>query len=1109
MAKFIGSNLEDGNWGEDFFISKLIDYFDDSYIIYRNRMLFGTQFDVCMLIPTIGVVVFEVKGWKPETILRVENGDRIWIKDVDNGETEQDPTGQARGYMFNMSAKIRQKTGKKPLVFSMVCFPQIDVATYKEKGLETVCEYETTILKEDLLSKASLYNKINLAMRNCARRATYRSKFDDDLMFRIRQIFENDLKKEDVNCTNTNIVDGASILNDTPYSYFVTAPKNCSSKEQVIEKIVNLYSSGTKVYAISNQIEDIVSIGKRIDAALTNKGIKREKSSLKIDFEGTAKHFPLVNDMKRGYSAFNISIVYYVEELKFVEAIDGKFSNQQEVDYVKRISKSCEFNFEQFEIEHADFMKNILVKAGAGTGKTYTMISRISFICHMQKCSLREMLDRIVMITFTNEAAENMEKKIREYFNNFYLLTNNTECLAFISQIDKMQISTIHSYAKKMIGLLGVDLGYGCDVAITSGEYRRKVLVLEKLNQYLTEKQQKYGEDYISKIGMPVYALQNNIINFINILHNQSIDIPAIEPASFGEIDNASNNSNLLHELLATIIPEVEFEYNRQLREENKVHLSSMMSLLKKCLSLDSNVKRLKQMQSGRPQFMFVDEFQDTDDTQIEALLTISELMEYKLFVVGDIKQCIYRFRGAKEKAFDQLHYEEASDRWSSYSLNRNYRTDSQLLDIFDISFSDWGKRTANNDPLLEYKSNGESDKDTDRLVGMKKYNSGVAKKEFYKKITISEENERMSALFEEVNRQKARIEERISSATRKGEILDEAQRDIAILVRENWQADIIRKEGRKRNIQVVTNTGGDLYMSEPAIDLLKLANALVHYDEADYLYSFVASNFISGEPSKAMMYQIRVNEKSSWKRKKTEDTSQSKELLKLINTQLSSRVAINPPSWNQIVLSIRTRPILQVLRTVYAILKPWENYGNGDYRQEVYYKENVDLLFEEIISSSNSESLSLHALVDILNINIITQKNVDSRVPEHKSNDVVVRCVTVHKSKGLEYGSVILPYCSFAMDHMKRVDLNVSTHHRNNGVEIGYQIKVPERNEKIQNSYFDENVERDERKREETRILYVAMTRAIETFSWIVLRDKKSVSWQDLICDGGFEDAL
>ena len=64
---------------------------------------------------------------------------------------------------------------------------------------------------------------------------------------------------------------------------------------------------------------------------------------------------------------------------------------------------------------------------------------------------------------------------------------------------------------------------------------------------------------------------------------------------------------------------------------------------------------------------------------------------------------------------------------------------------------------------------------------------------------------------------------------------------------------------------------------------------------------------------------------------------------------------------------------------------------------------------------------------VDILTANIVSVKNVDSRLPDVKGQEYVIKCVTVHKSKGLEYGSVILPYCSAAINIMKRSDINVS----------------------------------------------------------------------------------
>ena len=53
---------------------------------------------------------------------------------------------------------------------------------------------------------------------------------------------------------------------------------------------------------------------------------------------------------------------------------------------------------------------------------------------------------------------------------------------------------------------------------------------------------------------------------------------------------------------------------------------------------------------------------------------------------------------------------------------------------------------------------------------------------------------------------------------------------------------------------------------------------------------------------------------------------------------------------------------------------------------------------------------------------------------------------------------------------------------------------------ETIKNDYYDEEIEKSEKGREETRVLYVAMTRAIRSFSWIQIEGKQNLSWQNLI---------
>ena len=1096
MAKFIGSDFQSDNWGEDYLIKKLMEYFDDSYVIYRNRPIFGAQFDVCFLVPQIGIIIFEVKAWKPDTIQEVKNGDSIFIKTVDavtgdERENYENPTTQARGYVYKMRSKIRQKTGKTPLIYDMVCFPNISKEDFSSKGIETVCEYESTILKEDLESKNAFYEKMNLGIKNHKGALGHCADFSPELMYRVRQIFETDLNIEDTSVENTDMVKDIESPIKSAYSLFVYIPHS-DMNDEIKNGLSKAYSVGTKLYVITEDQKDLAIIADAVNGVITEKGLIGDGFDLKIDFEDKEKKKKSFNG--NTFQVFNC-VGYAIAPLNAGESYfvikDGRSITETQLSIMAQVDKICNFNLEQYKIEHADASKNIIVKAGAGTGKTFTMISRIAYICHIQNCSMKEMARRIVMITFTDDAANQMEDKIKQHFNNYYLLTGDGDCLAFINQIEGMQISTIHSYAKKIISMLGLELGYGNDVSVTSGDYKTKQIIADLVDKYILQKQKEYGDSYVKKLGMPVYLINKDILNILTRLHNQSIDVSQLKPENFGEMVSGGTDGEF-HKLIQDIIPKVEIELDSYLKKQNKVHLNNMMSTLQLCIENKDNTERLIKMQTERPQYMFVDEFQDTDDVQIDAISQIARLLQYKLFVVGDVKQCIYRFRGAKENAFKQLGAEQAPD-WQTYSLYKNYRTDAQLLDIFHCTFSDLGRKTEGNEPLLIYKETGTG-YNTDRLVGTRYYNNGVDISVFYKKISIASEDERIPAVFEEVRRQIKRIK----SLEAEGEKLSDKDKEIAILVRENWQAESIKQVGKRMGFEVLTNTGGDLYMSAPALDMLTLANALLHYDESDYLYTFVSSNFIGGGMSKSRMYQLRdIDKKSGWKKSKSQDTSQAKELQMMINRELSASEGDQWKDWNNIIRALRVMPVLQVMRKIYSILKPWVNYGQESKWKQDNYRLNVDMLFEELIKTANMDSLSINSLVDILTANIVSVKNVDSRLPDVKGQEYVIKCVTVHKSKGLEYGSVILPYCSAAINIMKRSDINVSVVNEN-GIKIGYQIKTED--DRYQNDYFDESMEKGERMREETRILYVAMTRAIRSFSWIASNGKNSKCWQNLI---------
>ena len=1086
MGKLIGSGNTE-NFGEKLFIDKVQEYLDDTNIIYWNRQVFGREFDVCILMPGKGILVVELKGWREENILRVENNDHIIIR-TDDGEEPASPQKQARGYRFSIERHIRQNIGKFPLVYQMVCLPQVTKAFFRSRRLDVVMEEKFTILKEDLADNTALFDKLDQALREVCH--WNRDPFDRRTMLEVRNLFETDINLDETGESEIE-KELASSYHQHDYSRFYYFSEADQLTGNTVSDITTQYLHGCKLYCVFSKKAQMLAVINALDTALTQRGLVRNRDNIEIAFDEQKSHTPLadsVGDMFMGFHcSMSVLSAPFDKKTASFTIRNGQYSSAQERT-LKALSEQSQFNFEQYQVEHATPEKNIVIRAGAGTGKTYTMISRIGFICYTQNVPLQKMAERIVMITFTNEAADQMEEKLKAYFRNCYLVTSNPDYLQMISKIDHMQISTIHSYAKNLIAQMGTSFGYGIDLGITSSEFYRRKKISDLLDTYIHQKEMEYGKSYTDKLGMPVYAIRDSILDFIGKLHNKSVNIAAIQPQDFGTLLNDESHGEL-HELLASVIPAVEREYFDELLENNKIHLSSMMSVLNRFINDPDSESRIRELKKDKhaQQFMFVDEFQDTDDSQIESLLRIAQVLDYKLFLVGDIKQCIYRFRGAKEKAFDQLGIAENPDKWLEFSLQRNYRTDKHLLDIFDRSFTKWGEL---DEELLTY------DAGKDRLIGTRDYNGKYLANvnRFYRRLPATSEEMRIPVLVEEIKR----IQKRIQYEESHGMKLSAKEKSIAILVRENWQADMIRTDCARLGISVHTNTGGDLYMSQPAIDMLTLVNALVHFDEADYLYNLVSSNFFNLDIPKSNLYEIRMKIRTGGWRAKTDEKEQVNYLINFMNLMLANTVDKNN-KWEYIVASLRTQPILQAIRKVYSTLEPWKHFSSDPWKQH-YYQLNVDLLFEQIINACNVDRLTINTLQEHLHNSIVSQVSVDSRTPAQNEEEAAIQCITVHKSKGLEYGHVIMPFCSASMNFIKKTQLHISTTKHQDRYRIGYSMSVGDSGETVQNDFYDEIIEKSEKAREEARVLYVAMTRSIRSFSWIEIQGKQNLSWQNLI---------
>ena len=106
-----------------------------------------------------------------------------------------------------------------------------------------------------------------------------------------------------------------------------------------------------------------------------------KKNNLKVGYEDGIK----VSKYKDVFSTFNISI-YCIQNLQTIISeelvvVDGQCDEKQH-ELLATLSNITSFNVQQYDIEHATTDRDILVEAGAGTGKTYSMVSRIAFLCN-------------------------------------------------------------------------------------------------------------------------------------------------------------------------------------------------------------------------------------------------------------------------------------------------------------------------------------------------------------------------------------------------------------------------------------------------------------------------------------------------------------------------------------------------------------------------------------------------------------------------------------------------------------------------------------------------------------------------------------------------------
>ena len=270
----------------------------------------------------------------------------------------------------------------------------------------------------------------------------------------------------------------------------------------------------------------------------------------------------------------------------------------------------------------------IMLVAGAGTGKTNTIVKKIIYLIKEQ----RVIPYNILAVTFTNKAV----REIRERVNNS-LCTNHSGVV----------VNTFHQLAKS---ILDKDdnyqlLGYK-SLKILEDEGREKIL----------DKIIKYNDMYnrVNEFNKTIKAL---LIDFNAKKNNRYIE-----------------SSNKEYEEL---FKELYHAYVLEVFANGYIELDDLVNLV---IVLLERYPEIRKEVSSAFDYIFVDEYQDVNKEQYKLIKLLKN--KNKVLIVGDEDQAIYGWRGSNSKYFRdfQLEYPDCK----VIKLERNYRSTQQILNLAD-----------------------------------------------------------------------------------------------------------------------------------------------------------------------------------------------------------------------------------------------------------------------------------------------------------------------------------------------------------------------------------------------------------------------------------------
>lgn len=783
--------------------------------------------------------------------------------------------------------------------------------------------------------------------------------------------------------------------------------------------------------------------------------------------------------------------------------------------------------------------KNIIVSAGAGSGKTAVLTERT-----LRKLKSGIHINELLILTFTNAAAAEMKERIRKAINK----TPNLEEEATL--IDGAYITTFDSFSLSIVKKYHTRLNITSNIKITDEVIidikKNKILddIMDKyylspkedftkliqdfclkddkdLKKYILStykkielkyNKEKYLEEYMSS-----YFTEENISKFIkeyldlinSYRKNISNLITDLNDYFDGDYVSAIEDqlSKLLHassyeEIASSLdfrslkpVPKASPEEGKKIKETISAQIKELKSLLiyqteeemkEEILSTKSNVKVIidiikdldKQLTLYKQENeiynfndiarlaikvvtdfkdvreeltnsfneILVDEYQDTSDTQE---MFISLISKNNVYMVGDIKQSIYRFRNANPYIFKNKYdtYRD-TDAGIKIDLVKNFRSRKEVLDNINLLF----------DLIMDDEIGGADYKASHRMVfgnntyleqgyTTQDYNLSVLTYKEVPKPFTKDEQEAFIIGQDIINKinSKFQVFDKDNGLLRNIEY-----KDFVILLDKSTNFDLYKRIFEYLHIPLTILKDQALRKDQDILVIKNLLKLLICIKSNDYSetfkYSFMSvSRSFLFKISDEEIYEYLVNNTY----KETPLYKKCLEVLEYIDLMSASQYfnyLLEEFNYDEKLITIGNVKSFRVrAEYFYNLVKNFEESGNtiydfADYLDEIF-SSDYDLKFSINTSSSNS-----------------------------------CKIMTIHKSKGLEF-----PICYFAGFSSKFNTLELKE-------RIIYDNKYGLVLQKVDGYYKDTILKtllkvttKKEEISEKIRLLYVAVTRAKE----------------------------